>query len=42
MDGWTQIHLKAIFTTFLPHAKRLPGRKVLIFDILASHFNKGV
>lgn len=30
------------FTTFLPHAKRLTGRKVLIGDNLASHFNADV
>lgn len=31
-----------IFTTFLPHAKRLTGRKMLIGDILASYFNTDV
>lgn len=30
------------FTVFLPHAKRLTGRKVLIGDNLASHFNADV
>jgi len=30
------------FTTFLLHAKRLTGRKILIGDNLASHFNSDV
>lgn len=40
MDGIT--FKEWFFTTFLPHANHLPGRKVLIGDNLASHFNPEV
>lgn len=40
MDATTFIDW--FFTTFLPHAKRLTGRKVIIGDNLASHFNADV
>lgn len=40
MDGIT--FKEWFFTLFLPHANRLNGRKVLIGDNLASHFNPEV
>lgn len=42
--GWMELNTFKdwFFTSFLPHAKRLQGKKVLIGDNLASHFNIGV
>lgn len=44
IDGWMELYTFKdwFFTLFLPYAKRLQGKKVLIGDNLASHFNMNV
>lgn len=42
MDGWMQSHFAIGLSCFLPHARRLDGRKALIGDNLSSHLDTDV